>query len=89
MLKAPILKALIVDDEELARRGMEIRLEKFDDIEICAQSRNGREALEAVREHAPDIMLAFISRRREGEKDIVYEFPKQASGSRHATVAKI
>ena len=60
MLKAPILKALIVDDEELARRGLEIRLEKFEDIEICAQCRNGREALEAVREHAPDIMFLDV-----------------------------
>ena len=55
-----MLKALIVDDEELARRGLEIRLEKYTDIEICAQSRNGREALEAVREHAPDIMFLDV-----------------------------
>lgn len=55
-----MLKALIVDDEELARRGLEIRLEKFQDIEICAQSCNGREALEAVREHEPDIMFLDV-----------------------------
>jgi two-component system LytT family response regulator len=55
-----MLKALIVDDEQLARRGLEIRLAKFQDIEICAQSRNGREALEAVREHAPDIMFLDV-----------------------------
>ena len=40
-----MLRALIVDDEELARRGLEIRLASFDDIEICGQARNGREAL--------------------------------------------
>lgn len=55
-----MLKALIVDDENLARRGLEIRLEKYDDIEICAQSRNGREALVAVKEHAPDIMFLDV-----------------------------
>lgn len=55
-----MLKALIVDDEELARRGLEIRLGKFDDIEICAQSCNGREALDAVREHLPDIMFLDV-----------------------------
>ena len=37
-----------------------IRLAKFTDIEICAQSRNGREALEAVKEHAPDIMFLDV-----------------------------
>ncbi len=55
-----MLRALIVDDEELARRGLEIRLEKFDDLEICAQSRNGREALTAVREHSPDLMFLDV-----------------------------
>ena len=43
-----MLRALIVDDEELARRGLEIRLEKFQDITICGQCRNGREALAIV-----------------------------------------
>lgn len=55
-----MLKALIVDDEELARRGLEIRLQKFADIEICAQSRNGREALTAVQEHSPDLMFLDV-----------------------------
>jgi two-component system LytT family response regulator len=55
-----MLKALIVDDEELARRGLELRLANFEDIEICAQSRNGREALAAVREHAPDLMFLDV-----------------------------
>lgn len=55
-----MLRALIVDDEELARRGLEIRLRQYADIEICAQSRNGREALLAVKEHAPDIMFLDI-----------------------------
>lgn len=55
-----MLKALIVDDEELARRGLEIRLQKYSDIEICGQSRNGREALEAVREQSPDLMFLDI-----------------------------
>jgi two-component system LytT family response regulator len=55
-----MIKALIVDDEELARRGLEIRLEKYADVEICGQSRNGREALAAVRDHAPDIMFLDV-----------------------------
>ncbi len=55
-----MLKALIVDDEPLARRGLEIRLQKFDDVEICGQSRNGREAIDAVREQSPDIVFLDI-----------------------------
>jgi len=55
-----MIRALIVDDEELARRGLEIRLQKYPDIEICGQSRNGREALKAVREQSPDLMFLDI-----------------------------
>ena len=55
-----MLKALIVDDEELARRGLEIRLQKYSDIEICAKSRNGREAVQAVGKYTPDIMFLDI-----------------------------
>lgn len=55
-----MLKALIVDDEQLARRGLELRLAKFPDIEICAESRNGREALEAVQLHSPDLMFLDV-----------------------------
>ncbi len=55
-----MLKALIVDDEQLARRGLEIRLQKYPDITICGQSRNGREALEDVRKHSPDLMFLDI-----------------------------
>jgi two-component system LytT family response regulator len=55
-----MIKALIVDDEELARRGLEIRLQAFDDVRICEQSRNGREALQHVREHSPDLMFLDV-----------------------------
>ena len=55
-----MLRALIVDDEELARRGLEIRLAGYDDIEVCAQARNGREALAAVRQQSPDLMFLDV-----------------------------
>ena len=55
-----MLKALIVDDEELARRGLEIRLDKFDDVEVCGECRNGREAIDAVREKTPDIVFLDV-----------------------------
>lgn len=55
-----MIKTLIVDDETLARRGLEIRLQSFDDVEIVAQSRNGREALRHVEEFKPDLMLLDV-----------------------------
>lgn len=54
------LKAVIVDDEKLARRGLEIRLESIEDIDVVAQCANGREALEVVRELKPEILLLDV-----------------------------
>ena len=55
-----MIRALIIDDEQLARRGLEIRLEAFPDVTICGQCRNGREALQAVREQAPDLLFLDV-----------------------------
>ncbi len=54
------LRTLIVDDEELARRGLEIRLQKLGDVDIVGQCRNGREALAAVTDTAPDLMFLDV-----------------------------
>ena len=55
-----MIRTLIVDDEELARRGLEIRLQSMDDVEVVAQSRNGREALQHVVEFSPDLILLDV-----------------------------
>jgi len=77
-----MLKALIVDDEELARRGLEIRLEKFPDVSICGHCRNGREALIAVREQSPDLM--FLDIQMPGMDG--FEVLRRLSGSEMPTI---
>ncbi|MEO8063704.1 MAG: LytTR family DNA-binding domain-containing protein [Pseudomonadota bacterium] len=54
------LRTLLVDDEALSRRGLELRLRMANDIEIVAQCTNGREALAAIREHQPDLVFLDI-----------------------------
>lgn len=54
------IRAIVVDDEPLARRGLELRLAAFSDIEIVAQCANGREAVDAVATHSPDLMFLDI-----------------------------
>jgi two-component system LytT family response regulator len=54
------LKTIIVDDESLARRGLKLRLAERDDVEVIAEARNGREALELIREHEPDLVFLDI-----------------------------
>lgn len=54
------LTTLIVDDESLARRGLKIRLEQFDDIDVIGECSNGREALKIVAEKRPALVFLDI-----------------------------
>jgi two-component system LytT family response regulator len=55
-----LLRTIIVDDEPLARKGLRLRLQGLDDIEVIAECKNGREALTAVSESEPDLMFLDI-----------------------------
>jgi len=54
------LTTIIVDDEPLARKGLAIRLEDHADVQVIEECANGREAIEAVRAHEPDLMFLDI-----------------------------
>ena len=54
------IKTILVDDEKLAIQGLQIRLEKFDDIEIVDTCRNGREAIRKIKTLKPDLVFLDI-----------------------------
>ena len=54
------MRVLIVDDEELARRGLALRLEPVSDIEICGYAASGAEAINSIRELRPDLVFLDI-----------------------------
>lgn len=54
------LRTIIVDDEPLARRGLQLRLGKQPDIELVAECKNGFEAIAAIEAHAPDLMFLDV-----------------------------
>lgn len=54
------LRAIIVDDEALARQGLTMRLESFEDIEIVQEAKNAKEALEAIVRFEPDVVFLDI-----------------------------
>ena len=55
-----MLRVLIVDDEALARRGLEIRLQNEPGITVCGQSNNGRQAIADVARLKPDIVFLDV-----------------------------
>ena len=57
---AALYKAIIADDEPLARRRSARLLRERDDVDIVAQCSGGHEAIAAIREHRPDLALLDI-----------------------------
>ena len=54
------LKTIIVDDEPLALKYLHSVLADFDDVEVIADFRNGREAVQAVSEMNPELIFLDI-----------------------------
>ncbi len=57
---------LIVDDQELIRRGMELMLSMEQDIEVVGQACDGVEAVEMAARLAPDVVLMDLHMPRKG-----------------------
>ncbi|WP_293878752.1 response regulator transcription factor [uncultured Brevibacterium sp.] len=54
------VRVLLVDDQVLVRAGLAMVIDSQDDMQVVAQAENGREAVEAVRAHAVDVVLMDI-----------------------------
>jgi two-component system LytT family response regulator len=56
----PKIRALIVDDESLAREALLVMLDDDPEIEVIAECRNGKEAVTVIRERSPDVVFLDI-----------------------------
>jgi two-component system LytT family response regulator len=54
------VRALIVDDEPLARRGVVLMLRRFKDIDIVGECGDGRSAVDRIVERSPDVVFLDI-----------------------------
>ena len=54
------IKALIIDDEKLARNGIAIRLRSFPEVEIIGKCASGKEAIEQINTLHPDLIFLDI-----------------------------
>ena len=54
------LNAIIVDDEQLARDELAYLLKNVDDVRVLAQGKNGVEAINLIRERAPDLVFLDV-----------------------------
>src|SRR4030081_1670841 len=54
------LRILIADDHELVRRGLAALLQSHEGWEICAEAKDGREAVEKARQLKPDVVILDV-----------------------------
>ena len=54
------IRTIIVDDEKLAIQGLQLRLEKFPDVEVIETCANGREAIRKIKTEKPDLVFLDI-----------------------------
>jgi two-component system, LytTR family, response regulator len=71
------MRALIVDDERLARRGVVLRLRKFKDIEIVGESADGLSAVEKILDLSPDVVFLDIQMPGMDGFEVLRALPKE------------
>ena len=54
------IRTILVDDEPLAIQGLQLRLDRHDDVEVIETCSNGREAIRAIKTHKPDLVFLDI-----------------------------
>lgn len=73
------IRILIVDDHALVRAGIRALIEKLPEVQVVAEANNGRDALQLVKVHQPDIVLMDIAmpglNGLEATKRMTKEFP--------------
>ena len=54
------LRAVVVDDEPVARRALRLHLSRHPDVELAAECPDGPSAVHAVRRHRPDLLFLDV-----------------------------
>jgi two-component system, LytTR family, response regulator len=72
------INTIIVDDEPLSRRGIEIRLRNAGDFNIVAQCTNGREALAAISTYKPDLVFLDIQMPGMSGFEVLAHLPQES-----------
>jgi two-component system LytT family response regulator len=75
---SPKVRTMIVDDEALARRGLELRLSHASDFEIVAQCASARDALPAIRAEKPDLLFLDIQMPGLSGFDLLLQIPSES-----------
>jgi two-component system response regulator NreC len=69
---------VIADDHTLFREGLRALLSAHEDLHVLAEAQNGQEALRAVEERKPDLLLMDLSMPKMGGLEAIREVKRRA-----------
>ncbi len=71
------MRVVLVDDEELARRGIRARLARWPDIEIVAEAADAHTGIAAIRQHQPDLVFLDVEMPNADGFSVLEELPER------------
>ncbi len=77
MTDSSLIRVLLVDDEPLAREMLREMLKGDPQVAIVGESCNGREALEAIRRHSPDLVFLDVQMPEVGGFEVLASLGKE------------
>ena len=80
MIESPLIRVLLVDDESLAREMLREMLQDDPQVTIVGESCNGREALDAIRIHSPDLIFLDVQMPELGGFEVLEALGKEIPG---------
>jgi len=75
-------RILLADDHTLVRAGIRSLIESIDDVEVVAEAGDGREALELIAKHRPDVALLDIGMPGLNGLEVAKRTPQASPGTR-------
>ncbi|RZU76438.1 LuxR family two component transcriptional regulator [Micromonospora kangleipakensis] len=75
-----MIRVLLADDEELIRQALAALLGLEGDIEVVAQARDGRTAVDAARAHRPDVAVVDLEMPPPGGIEVAAELGRALPG---------
>lgn len=76
------IRVVLAEDQGMVLGALAALLEIENDISVIAQARNGREALDAVLAHKPDVFITDIEMPHMTGLDVAAELKRQRTGTR-------